>query len=285
MILFSGSNIRGGICMVHVRQVTPKLLFRNQENLQQYLSETFSLSVNENTWMKEWQQLVRRFQLSKFETMSEENIFEFNWNTNRVEKIIKETIKEVEQYFPLEKLNITVVPALPFPWFKNVDRSQWINGFTNGPNNILLAVPPNPDIEFLRYLVAHEAHHAFSENPIYKLTLDTFTLADWLKMEGTAEYFSLMLYQDKRWWRDNFSSEIETHYWMEVKNHLKTTDDQLKGSFCFGDSSKELPLMCGYSFGYKLVKYYIERYPKTDVSELFHIEVEQFFSAYKRKLT
>lgn len=269
--------------MVRIRQITTEELFKNKENLKQYLSIELSQLVDENTWMSNWEQLANRFQLIKFENMSEEDTIEYSWDTGVVEQAIQETIKKVNEYFPFEELVITVVPALPFPWFKDLDRSQWINGFTNGSNNILIAVPPNPDIEFLQYLSAHEAHHAYSENAIYKLTLENFTLADWLKMEGTAEYFSLTLFKDKRWWQGSFSKEVEKHYWSEAKSHLKTTDDQIKSPLCFGEPSKGLPMMCGYSFGYRLVKSYMELYPETNLEELFYINIEQLFSAYERK--
>src|SRR5690606_8261364 len=104
-------------------------------------------------------------------------------------------------------------------------QSLWLNGFTNGPGNILLAIPPKPDIDYFQYLLAHELHHATPENPIYQLTLETFTLEEWYKMEGAAEYFSLSLYPDKRWWRDNLPLEVEESYWKQCQEHLKVADD------------------------------------------------------------
>ncbi|MCM3667233.1 DUF2268 domain-containing protein [Mesobacillus subterraneus] len=71
-------------------------------------------------------------------------------------------------------------------------------------------MPPRPGVDFLQYLLAHECHHASPENPIYHLSLSTFNLEEWYKMEGTAEYFALFLYPDKRWWKDNLPTGMES---------------------------------------------------------------------------
>lgn len=76
-----------------------------------------------------------------------------------------------------------LVPALLFSYFQEQPQSLWTNAFTNGPGNVIMAAPPHPDIDFLQYLLAHECHHASPENPIYNLTLSTFTLEEWYKME------------------------------------------------------------------------------------------------------
>lgn len=102
-------------------------------------------------------------------------------------------------------------------------------------------------------------------------------------MEGTAEYFSLTLFKDKRWWKEKFSKKVEKHYWSVAKSHLQTTDDELKNKLCFGDPSRGLPIMCGYSFGYELVNSYIELYPETNLRELFDINIKQLISAYEGK--
>lgn len=81
------------------------------------------------------------------------------------------------------EIRITLVPALLFSYFQEQPQSLWTNAFTNGPGNVIMAAPPHPDIDFLQYLLAHECHHASQENPIYNLTLSTFTLEEWYKME------------------------------------------------------------------------------------------------------
>ncbi|WP_268809835.1 DUF2268 domain-containing putative Zn-dependent protease, partial [Planococcus sp. CAU13] len=73
-------------------------------------------------------------------------------------------------------------------------------------------------------------------------------------MEGTAEFFSLNLYEDKRWWKDDFTKTIELDYWHQAKREIDTTDDEIKGKFCFGDPKNGTPFMAGYAFAYEMVK-------------------------------
>jgi uncharacterized protein YjaZ len=92
-------------------------------------------------------------------------------------------------------------------------------------------------------MLAHELHHATPINPIYELSSDHFPLFEWLKMEGGAELFALSLYEDKRWWKDDFSSEVEVLYWEKVKPYLDTINDSIKNPLCFGDPKNGIPYL------------------------------------------
>lgn len=270
--------------MIEINQITPKDLYVNKEVLESYLSEKLSPLISEKTWMKDWKQMAQSFKLLKFNELSKEEIVSYEWDTEKVKEIILDTILEVQQHLPLENIKVTVFPALTFPWFQKFDRSIWTYGFTNGPNNIQMAVPPNPDIEFLKYMIAHELHHATPINPIYNLTLDTFTLADWFKMEGGAEYFSLNLFEDKRWWKDDFTPEIESTYWSIAQYKINTTDEDEKRPLCFGNPKIGIPYMAGYAFTYGLFKNFVEKNPNNNFQDLFMIEPIEFIDAYKIKV-
>jgi uncharacterized protein YjaZ len=236
--------------------------------------------VNEKTWMKEWNQIARRFRLYQFQHLSRDEANSFQWDTEMVHEIILDTVQQVQKHLPFDKINITIFPALPFPWYQRFDQSLWTNGYTNGVNNIQIAVPPNPNEDFLRYMIAHELHHATPINPIYKLTFETFSLIDWFKMEGGAEYFSLSLYEDKRWWKEDFSPETEWKYWRMVKDKLGVTDDKEKSPLCFGDPTKGIPLMAGYAFAYRLSLNYTEKHPTLTIKDLLSIEPTSFIDEY-----
>ncbi|WP_246188271.1 DUF2268 domain-containing putative Zn-dependent protease [Metabacillus lacus] len=204
------------------------------------------------------------------------------WDTDEIKAIIEETFLTVSGYLTFNKMRITVVPALPNPFFKEFPQSMWTNAFTNGTGNIISAIPPQPDIDFFQYLLAHECHHASPENPIYNLSLNTFTLEEWYKMEGTAEYFSLSLYKDKRWWKDNLSYEEELRYWNECKNHFKSVDDIIKSPLCFGNRKKGIPVFAGYLFGLKLVSNYVSSKQTKNIRELFKVEPAEYIECYER---
>lgn len=263
-------------------QLTPQLLNKNKHNSHIYLYNMIHPTINSNSWMNEWQDIVSRFQLFKFLDLPTEDILAHSWNEELIEQVVNETVQLVKQHIELDdNLQITIVPALPFPWFSNIDQSIWTNGFTNSSQSIWIAIPADPDLSFLRYLLAHELHHAAPQNPIYKLTLEQFPLKDWYKMEGTAEYFSLQLFEDKRWWSDSFTLEVEENYIAEAKKFLNTNDDAIKGPLCFGSVKQQIPYMAGYSFAYNAVKDYIKRYPIENLNQLFEIDPEDLVMTYK----
>ncbi|KGP91820.1 hypothetical protein N780_15750 [Pontibacillus chungwhensis BH030062] len=267
--------------MNEINQLTPEELYTKKDTLEDFLSTELRPLINNKSWMKEWEQIALRFKLLQFKSFSQEEALAYQWDTGRVREIIEDTILQVRQHITLDEVKVTVVPALPFPWFKNLDRSIWTNGFTNSPNSIQLAIPPNPDEQFLRYLIAHELHHASPNNPIYELTLETFTLGEWYKMEGTAEFFSLNLYEDKRWWKKDLSRELELEYWSKAKQEIDTTDDRIKSQLCFGDSNKGIPQMIGYAFAHEMIKSYVKKHPISNYNELYFIDVLAFIDEYE----
>ncbi|WP_345239341.1 DUF2268 domain-containing putative Zn-dependent protease [Pontibacillus salipaludis] len=271
--------------MNEINQLTPEKLWTNKDTIKEFLAYELRTLIDSNSWMKEWEHIAQRFKLLQFQNFSQEEALAFQWDTRRVEEIVEDTILQVRQHITLDNVKVTIVPAIPFPWFKNFDRSIWTNGFTNSPNSIQIAIPPNPDEQFLRYLIAHELHHASPNNPIYELTLETFTLGDWYKMEGTAEYFSLNLYEDKRWWKKDFSRDLESEYWEKAKQEINTTDDTIKSQLCFGDSNKGIPQMFGYSFAHEMIKSYVKNNPISNYNALYFIDVLDFIEAYENNVS
>lgn len=284
MVLLERMAYLEGKVKMEILQLTPELLLKNKNNPELYLSNIIEATITPNSWMTEWKDIALRFQLSKFLDLSTEEILSYSWDNEIIQKVVSETVQIVKEYIELDdNLHISIVPALPFPWFTNLEQSLWINGFTNSTQSIWIAIPPNPDISFLRYLVAHELHHASPENPIYQLTVDHFPLKDWYKMEGTAEYFSLQLFEDKRWWKESFTLEVEERYISEAKSFLHSVDDNVKGPLCFGYLKKHIPYLAGYSFAYNAVKDYLIRNPIEHLNQLFEIDAEEIVLSYNLK--
>ncbi|PPA69284.1 DUF2268 domain-containing putative Zn-dependent protease [Jeotgalibacillus proteolyticus] len=268
--------------MVNIRQLTPAKLLENQHDLENYLEQELSGLVSQKSWMTDWKELASRFQLFNFKELTKMEIRSFEWNAEQIEKMIYETVQKVSQYLPFKTIHITVVPAVELPFFKSQPQAMWTNAFTNGPGTIIIAIPPQPDKDFLQYLIAHECHHACPENPIYTLSLSTFTLEEWYKMEGTAEYFALTLYPDKRWWKDTLPPDKEAEYWEACKYHLKTTDDHIKMALCFGSRKKEIPVFAGYSFALKAVSHFASVNQIEDIRNLFWVEPSVLMETYAK---
>ncbi|ALC90728.1 hypothetical protein AM500_13730 [Bacillus sp. FJAT-18017] len=267
--------------MLEIKQITPIELVSNRNNLEEFLRQEFAGRVSERTWMTEWEQLAQRFQMFQFLEMTESELKSMEWNTADIEQVVRETFQIVSRYLPLDEMRIMVVPALPFSYFEKQPLSLWSNAFTNGPGNIIVAIPPQPDIDFLQYLLAHEMHHACPENPIYNISLSSFTLEQWFKMEGTAEFFSLSLFKDKRWWKDNLPKEREILYWNECKDHLQSTNDMIKSPLCFGSRKRGIPVFAGYLFALSLVSNYVSTNPTKDIRELYKLEPAKLIECYK----
>lgn len=268
--------------MIHVQQITANLLGENRGDLESYLESLFSPFINEQSWMKDWRQLAQRFRLYKFADMPQDELKTYEWDASRIEEITKDTFREVSKHLPYHEVTITFLPALPFPWFENLERSMWTNGFTNSPNHVLLAIPPNPDEQFLRYMIAHELHHATPINPIYTIPYERFTIGHWYLMEGGAEFFSLSLYPDKRWWKDDFTEEVEQRYLSMAYEHFHSTDDKVKGPLCFGAPDQGIPFMAGYVFAYRLVKKYAERHPSISFQDLLSIQPSELIEEFSK---
>lgn len=100
-------------------------------------------------------------------------------------------------------------------------------------------------------------------------------------MEGGAEYFSLSLYEDKRWWKEDFTPETEIIYWSKAYDKIDTTNDVEKSKLCFGDPDNGIPSMAGYAFAYKLFLNYVERNPNRNFRELLFVKPLEFIEAYK----
>ncbi len=226
--------------------------------------------------------LARRFQLLSFGDKTEEESAGYDWDLQAVEATVEAVMDKVRTHIPLEHLAVTIVPALPFRWFRdfNLPSNRWSNAFTNGPGNLVVAVPPEPDWQYLANLIAHECHHAFPENPIYNLRLETFTLAEWIKMEGAAEYFGRLLYPDDRWWWASFPEEMEPGYWRLVQPHLDDADDAVKGRLAIGSKADGIPTFAGYTFGYRAVAYYMSCYPDTTILQLYKVSPRGLVETY-----
>ncbi|MGP4071158.1 DUF2268 domain-containing putative Zn-dependent protease [Piscibacillus sp. B03] len=266
--------------MWKIDQLPPKELLKHQSDLNSYLYKRIDPLITSQSWMQDWNHIVRRFKLLEFQSMSQNEIMNHSWDYDVIENALDEALTIANKHIPLENTTIMVVPARPFKWFESFNRSMWSNAFTLGPNTIIVAVPPQPNIEFLKYLITHEAHHACHLNPIYELSLDDFTLADWFKMEGTAEYFSLSFYKDLRWWKNNLNQKVHD-YWLIVKPYLKTTDDLIKSKLCFGDSVQHVPVFAGYCFAYELVKRYAKANNVNQMLDLYSVTSDELIHTYK----
>lgn len=96
-----------------LKQITPYKILSNHHHLEEYLKGEFTQLATENCWMTNWEHLVQRFQLLKFNELSEEGILKLAWNEDQIQELVTETFNNVSQYLHFNEMRITVVPALP----------------------------------------------------------------------------------------------------------------------------------------------------------------------------
>jgi hypothetical protein len=54
-----------------LNQITPARLLENRLDMKRFLQAEFSPLIGRKTWMQNWEQLAKRFQLFKFEALSD----------------------------------------------------------------------------------------------------------------------------------------------------------------------------------------------------------------------
>ncbi|WP_214482134.1 DUF2268 domain-containing putative Zn-dependent protease [Bacillus sp. SM2101] len=266
--------------MVSITQFAPYSLIEKKDYLAHLVRDHgFNFEFKEES-SKGSSSLIDDINHHKLQTLTREELVALQWNEGLIEAVIQNVMSLVSKYIYVENLEITVVPALAKP--HHIPQSLCIFAYINHHGNILIFVPPNPDLDYLKYVLAHQAFYSSPQSPVNQLN-GIFTLADWFKLEGAAQYFSLSFFEDKRWWADYTIDE--GRYWASVKGLLQSTDVQLNRKFYFGFYDDDIPTYTGQAFAYNIVMSYVKRYPINSFTELFNIDVQHLFKNCEDRLS
>ncbi|MDX8365740.1 DUF2268 domain-containing putative Zn-dependent protease [Cytobacillus sp. IB215665] len=266
--------------MVSITQFAPHSLIEKKGCLANFFRDhDFNFEFIEES-SKGSRSLIDDTNLHNLHTLTSEELVALQWNEELIETAIQNVMSLVNKYIYVENVEITVVPALTKP--HHIPQSLRIFAYKNHHGNILISVPPNPDIDYLKYVLAHRAFYSSPQNPVNQLK-GNFTLADWFKLEGAAQYFSLSFFEDKRWWA--YDTIDEERYWASVKGLLQSTDVQLNRKIYYGYYDDDVPTYTGQAFAHNTVTSYIEKYPINSFTELFNIDVQHIFEIYKDRLS
>ena len=135
-------------------------------------------------------------------------------------------------------------------------------------DNILLRVNPVEGwLDWLKYTLAHEYHHASWGYHHYALKgRQGWQLLDALITEGEADSFARLLYPHlSPNWISALTPEQELEQWEALRPLLSSSDSALYPRFMFGDAVT--PPGTGYTIGYHIVQAYLRRHPAEIVSE------------------
>lgn len=163
-------------------------------------------------------------------------------------------------------------------------------GVSLGSGAMLVFLWPCPRWqEWLSYTVAHEyAHlvrnHLFPRGLVggrlvFLKSQEPETLLDAMVAEGVADAFALSLHPHMRPpWLDALSPEVEARLWPRFRRRLGVGDTAEIRRFLFGDGDR-VPVWAGYTLGYRIVRAYLQRYPRASPADLVALSARAIYEA------
>lgn len=227
---------------------------------------------------------IKEFKLSKDELDSMLFFGMFNINTN-VEFLEKQLQKMRHLQFDsfiqseLDRLQEKYPSGKPIKFELFVldenddfvkDKLGGVSAFTDWDGKMCFVVYPDEKVRFtLKSVIAHEYHHHWRMSRL-RMNEEGETLLDRLVLEGLAEHFvRIELGESYLGPMMDALSEKEARSLWKKKYRAHLYD---KGSstdfYLFGDDDLGIPFWAGYSLGYYLVKWFIERYSSISIEEL-----------------
>lgn len=140
-----------------------------------------------------------------------------------------------------------------------------VAGVTAGSGHIILRIHPAADWQAaLPYALTHEMHHSYWAQHHYTPEAP-FTLADYLVLEGRADYFAGSLFPRAAPWTAALDPADYATAWSAVATQLSATEWSTLQAVMFGAPQAGLPMWAGYRLGYRLVSERMARVPRLDL--------------------
>jgi hypothetical protein len=156
------------------------------------------------------------------------------------------------------------------------DAMGGVAAVTAGQGRIILRVHPDADWQTaLPYALAHEMHQSYwlqhhfdPENP--------FTLAEYMVLEGRADYFAGSLFEHHAPWTMALDATVYDTTWRMVSRNLNATDWETLEASMFGRPQAGIPTWAGYTIGYRLVFERMAREPALDLKTMTAAPASEF---------
>lgn len=154
-----------------------------------------------------------------------------------------------------------------------------IAGVTAGHGRIILRIHPDANWRAaLPYALAHEMHHSYWLQHHFD-PKKPFTLADYMVLEGRADYLAGTLFAHAAPWTAALDAAAYDTAWRALSKQLNTTDwGTLQGAM-FGSPQGGIPAWAGYRIGYRLVSERMARAPTLDVKAMTAAPASEFMPA------
>lgn len=151
-----------------------------------------------------------------------------------------------------------------------------IAGVTAGRGRIILRIHPDADWRaLLPYALAHEMHHSYWAQHHFDPAAP-FTLADYMVLEGRADYFARTLFAHDVPWTAALDNDAYSSAWRALSQHLGATEWETLRAAMFGSPRAGIPVWAGYSIGYRLVSQRMARAPRLDLKAMTAAPVSEF---------
>jgi uncharacterized protein YjaZ len=190
-------------------------------------------------------------------------------------RLATEAWQRANEALPQPSLRLCVDVAAPGDAFTR-DVMGGVAGVTAGGGRIVLRIHPDaPWQAAVPYAVAHELHHSYWVHAHFNPAAP-FTLADYLMLEGRADYFARALFPRDAPWTAPLDAAAYAAVWQRVSSQLGTTEWNVLQATMFGAPDAGVPQWAGYRLGYRLVSERMARGPALDLRAMSAAPASEF---------
>ncbi|ASK64474.1 hypothetical protein CFK37_18645 [Virgibacillus phasianinus] len=164
------------------------------------------------------------------------------------------------------------------------DKLSGVSAFTDWDGKMCFVVYPDEKVRLaLKSVITHEFNHHWR---ISKLAMKegNETLLDRMILEGLAEHFVKHVLGESFQgpYKDALTEQEAKTLWNQTYHIHAFEKGGITDPFLFGDSEQGLPFWGGYSIGYYLVKWYLEKNRSISFEELMLLPSEEFIEYCSR---
>ena len=191
------------------------------------------------------------------------------------ERLATDAWRQANAALPQGPLRVCIDLAAAMDTFTR-DVMGGVAGVTAGRGRIILRIHPDANWRAaLPYALGHEMHHSYWAQHHFD-PKKPFTLADYMVLEGRADYFAGTLFAHPAPWTAALDAAAYDMAWRTLSKQLNATDWGALQAAMFGSPQAGIPAWAGYTIGYRLVSERMARAPKLDLKTMTAAPASEF---------